>query len=246
MTVNLIRAAESHTGTTGSVSQTSFTWAVGQASDAPKGILVFVFQGTANAEAITSVVYGGKTVPALTGGRAADTTTEPGACKAFLLGSAVPSGVQSVVVNRTSNTTTMYAVAYLLGGAADLCLFTTPYILSNNAAMAQQSIVAGAGTTQIFAAAYSGGVTVPTCANMTIGTGTYLLYAAYAFFSAYETTPTTGTRTRGLTCATDDLAYVIVTVGEIIVRPGPTTKPVIGVLGQISRARRFPYYYGGS
>ena len=218
MAVSLIRSAESHSGTTGSVSEVSFTFAVGQAGDAPKGILVFVFQGVLDTDQITSVTYGGTSVPALSGANAYDTSTEKGRCKTFFLGVNVPSGAPSggVVVNRTNSTTTMYAVAYLLGGAANLRSFGTPYVLNNNAVMAQQSFAAGATTTQIFAAAYSGGVTVPTGTNMTIGTGTYLLYAAYAFFSGYETTPTTGTRTRGFICATDDLGYVILAVGEVV------------------------------
>ena len=59
MAVGFLRAAASHTaGGSFSVSQASFTWALGQAGDAPEGILVLVGQGVANADSVTSVTYG--------------------------------------------------------------------------------------------------------------------------------------------------------------------------------------------
>lgn len=220
MAISLIRSAESHTGSTGSVSENSFTFAVGQAGDAPKGILIFVFQGVAYAEKTSSVTYGGTTVPAFGTDLASwDTTTEPGRVRAFFLGSSVPQGAPSggVVVNRTNDTTTMYAVAYLLGGSTDLeekARYTAGS--TGNAAAAQQSIAAGSMTTQIFAALYSGGPTLATGSNMTApSTSTSLAYSSYSFQAGHETTPTTGTRTRGLTLATDDLGYIIIALGEV-------------------------------
>src|SRR3990167_10680032 len=98
-------SSESHTGTTGSASEASFSWShtvVGT----PKGVFVLVFTiGTDNLA--TSVTYGGVTMLALgtDGGVARDTATEPGVVKLFYLGSGVPTGNQTVVVNRTNNAT---------------------------------------------------------------------------------------------------------------------------------------------
>ena len=46
MAVGVIRAALSHASASASVSQSSFTFTLGQAGDAPKGVLVLVFQGS--------------------------------------------------------------------------------------------------------------------------------------------------------------------------------------------------------
>lgn len=215
MTVSLIRSAESHTGTTGSVSQASYTWALGIAGDAPRGVVVFTMQGVLAADAVTAVTYGGVALTKVTGGAAADTVTEPGRVTTWLLGASVPSGAQSVVVTRTSNTATCYGVGFLLGGSAAIVSYGTPgYMMENGAAVAL-TINPGTATSIVLAALYTGGSTAPTASTgMTLAqtlSGSY----AYAFGAAYETTPTTGSRARGLVAATDDLAYVVCAFREV-------------------------------
>lgn len=223
MTVSLIRTAESHTGSTGSVSQGSYQFALGQAGDAPKGVLVFTMQGVSATEVATAVSYGGSSLSPVSGGSAADTATEPGRVTAWFLGTAVPTGAQNVVVTRTNNTTVQYAVGFLIGGAADLVTYGTPVLQQENAAMTAVTINPGAETSMVFAGGYSGdntpapaGSTGTTTAH-TLGTGTY----AYSFGAGYETTPTTGSRSRGLAATSDDRAQVVLAVREYT--PPPIT-----------------------
>jgi hypothetical protein len=100
---------ESASGTTGSASQASFSWLHAPAGT-PKGVLVFTFTN-ANADDATSVTYGGSSLTAVAGGRAVDTAGEPGDCKAWFLGTGVPTGTQTVTVNRNNNANVMYAVS---------------------------------------------------------------------------------------------------------------------------------------
>src|SRR3990167_386955 len=101
--------SESHTGTTGSASEATLSCShvpVGT----PKGIVVFTFCN-ASADITTAVTHGGGSMTAVPSGVAADTATEAGTCKAWFLGSSVPTGTQTVEVTRTNNATTIYAVA---------------------------------------------------------------------------------------------------------------------------------------
>ena len=214
MTVSLIRNAESHTGTTGSVSEASYTFALGQAGDSPKGVLVFAMSYGA-ADLSTAVTYGGTSLSRVTGGMAADTATEQGRVAAWFLGSSVPSGAQNVVVTRSNNANPSYSVAFLLGGAADLTNAVTPVLQQENAAGAAQTIDPGTTTSIVLAGLYTGSATAPGAStSMTLAqtlSGTY----AYAFGAAYETTPTTGSRSRGCTSGNDDLAHVILAISEV-------------------------------
>lgn len=218
MTVSLIRTVESHTGTTGSTSAASYTWAVGQAGDTPRGIVVFTMQGVSATEKALQVTYGGVPLHKVPSASAADSATEPGRVTAWILGASVPQGAQSVVVTRTNDTTPCYAVAFLLGGSYDLETKGTPVLQEGDGTVAPVSIAPGAATSIVLAAAYSGDNTPAPVGNadMTVAhtlLGTY----AYSFGSAYETTPTTGTRTRGCTQSTsDDRAHVVLAVGEVV------------------------------
>jgi hypothetical protein len=228
--ISLIRTTESHTGTTGSVSQASYTWALGQAGDAPKGIVVFTMQGVSATEVATAVTYGGVSLSKVSGASAADTSTEPGRVTAWFLGSSVPSGAPTggIVVTRTNNTTVQYAVGFLLGGARDTRIVGTPVLEQENGTIAAQTIDDGLGSGQtsiVLAAAYSGDNTPAPAAATSMTTagqlsGTY----AYSFGSAYETTPTFGSRSRGCSQTTsDDRAHVIIAVTdeELAVALGP-------------------------
>jgi len=219
LAVSLIRTTESHTGTTGSVSQASYTFAVGQAGDAPKGILVFTMQGVSATEVATNVTYGGQPLSKVTGGSAADTATEPGRVTAWFLGTSVPQGAPSggVVVTRTNDTTTQYAVAFLLGGAADLEVKGTPVLQQENAAMTAVTIDDGltSGASIVLAAGYSGDNTPAPAAATGMSTGHTLEGSyAYSFGAHYETTPTFGSRSRGCAATNDDRAQVVLAVGE--------------------------------
>jgi hypothetical protein len=110
-------SSESHTGTTGSTAETSFSWTHTPAGT-PRGVVVFVCVHGAGG-IISSITYGGAAVTAVSGGEAADTAGEGGACTAYFLGSSVPTGAQSIVVNRTNNATIVYAAAVTVTAAGD-------------------------------------------------------------------------------------------------------------------------------
>lgn len=100
-----------------SQNQASFTWSHTGASP-PKGIAIFTFTfaelSTLGGDNATSVTYGGVNVPAVSGGRAESVNTQSGDeldCKLWFLGSGIPSGTQSVVVNRTNNSLKMWGAA---------------------------------------------------------------------------------------------------------------------------------------
>lgn len=136
-------ASESHTGTTGSTSQASFSWTHTPVGT-PKGVLVFTFVN-ANADNATSVTYGGTTVPAVTNGRSVDTAGEPGDCKAWFLGSGIGTGAKTVVVNRTNNTNVMYAVAITVTADGNTMLAGLPIRFEQDQALvlSGHSIVPG-------------------------------------------------------------------------------------------------------
>lgn len=91
MSVAFNAASESHTGTIGSTSQTSFSWNH-YATGTPRGALVFTFNNASTDDA-TGVTYNGTSLTLAS--RAVDTAGEPGDCKAWFIGSSVPATTPS-------------------------------------------------------------------------------------------------------------------------------------------------------
>lgn len=215
MAVAFDASAESHTtGTTGSVSQASFSWTHAPVGT-PAGILVFVFTN-ANTALISSVTYGGTSMNAVSGGMAADTTTEPGRCTAYFLGSSIPTGNQTVQVNRTNNTTAMYAVSVSV--TADRNTEAVgPVLLQNDGTLAEQNVDDGSlGTNSVrFAGINSGLGTAPSAgANSTIMQT--FAYSARSVSTVRETTAGQGSRPVGFSSGTsDDRAAVHLAVREV-------------------------------
>ena len=215
MAVSHITSSASHASASFSVSQASFSWTHTTTTN-PRGILVLVFQGVASADAATSVTYDGTTIPSLTGGRAVDTATEPGSVEAFFLGSGCPTTDNpTVVVNRTNNTTSMWAVCVTVDAATDTETAGI-ILLQENGAFAVQSVDDGSlGPNSVrYAGAYYGGAS-PAPA----GTGSTLLHSndagAYGWSAVRETTAGSGARNVGFTQATsDDRAGVHLAIRE--------------------------------
>lgn len=216
MAVAHVVSSASHTSGSNSVSQTLFQWTHTTTTN-PQGVLVLVFQGVASTDAATSVTYGGVNVPAVTGGRATDTATEPGSVEAFFLGSGVPTTDNPTVqVDRTNNTTTMWAVCATVTAAADTEA-VGPVLLQNNGTITQQSVDDGStGVDSLrYAGVYYGGATpAPAGANST------LLHSndagAYGWTAVRETTAGQGARPVGCAQATsDDRAAVHLAIREV-------------------------------
>lgn len=224
MAVAHVVSSASHASGSFSVSQASFSWTHTTSTD-PQGVLVLVFQGVASTDAVTSVTYDGVTVPAVSGGRATDTATEPGSCAAYFLGSGVPAtNNPTVVVNRTNNTTTMWAVCATVTAASDTEAVGV-VLAQENGVIAQQSVADGStGADSVrYAGVYYGGATpAPAGADST------LLHSddagAYGWTAVRETTAGQGSRLVGCVQATsDDRAGVHLAIREVVGTATPST-----------------------
>ncbi len=208
--------SESHTGTTGSTNQASFSWTHTQ-SGTPQGVLVFVHGMNSATDLVTSVTYGGTGLTRVSGGAAVDSAGEVGRTDLFFLGSGLGTGDQTIVVNRTNNANILYASAATVT-AATATEVTGIILLQGDGTMAEQSVDDGSpGADSVrYAAAFSGLNAVPTVgANSTslqifdIGNQTARLVR--------ETTAGQGSRLVGFTAASDDRAAVHVAVRELVV-----------------------------
>lgn len=212
--------SESHNSTTGSTNQTSFSWSHAGAASGVSGVLVFVLQANNTGDDAISVTYGGSSLSKVSGGMAADTTGESGMVTAWFLGSSIPQGTQTVVVNRTNNGDVMYAVAITVTASVDTQIAGTPVLLQNDGTYAEQNVNSGTATAIRFAGGYSGGNSVLTAgANSTsYGTAASIDFGAYTYTTAYETTGGSGSRPVGFTYNTsDDRAAVHLAISEVTV-----------------------------
>lgn len=213
-------ATESHTGTTGwTTTPDPFTFSHPAAAADVRGILVFCFVN-ANVAAFTSVSYGGVNAPAVTGGEAIDTATEPGRCKAFFLGAGIPQGTQTVSIDHNADANVKYAVCISILSPNDTVLVGTPVLLENDVSKTQQSINSGTNNAIRYAGCFSGLAAPPT-----VGADSTLLHSidfgALGNSVVRETTPGSGSRLVGWTAAADDTAAVH-----------------LGIMDQVHRARQ--------
>lgn len=208
-------SSESHASGS-SASEASFSWTHTPVGT-PRGVLVFTYSKAAGPpDDATSVTYGGVSLTAVSGGRATDTAGEPADCKAWFLGSSIPTGAQSVVVNRTNNATAMLAHCVTVTAAADTTT-GTPVLLQEDGTVAEQSVDDGSpGTNSVrYAGLYYG-----TSAVLTAGANSTALQASGFTGSgtnlARETTAGQGLRLVGFSEAvSDDRAGVHLAVKEV-------------------------------
>lgn len=222
MAVTFDIATESSASDIGSASEASFTWSHNaNPGGGQGGVLIFTFVN-ANADNATSVTYGGVGLTAVTNGRAVDTVNETGDCKAWFLGTGVPSAGQTVVVNRTNNSNVMYGVAITVFSSIDTEV-TGVALLQENQALAEQSIDDGSpGTNSLrFAGTNSGLATHPAAgANSTEAHFFPNPSAQRSISTVRETTGGQGSRSVGFSASTDDVAAVHLAVREIPVVTG--------------------------
>jgi hypothetical protein len=229
--------SESHTGATGSISQASFSWTHTPAGT-PQGVLVFVHNLVGSTNKVSSVTYGGVNLTAVTGGRAVSTTAEPGDCQAWFLGSGIPTGAQTVVVNRTNDTDELYAVAItVVAGAGNDTAVHEPgvILLTGLGTLAENTSDDGSpGTNSLrYCSGFSGlaappGVGASSTALMDFDTGNQVTA------TCRETTAGQGARSLGFSSGTsDDRAFVFLAVKEVVVAaraPRPNAMvPSVGV-----------------
>ncbi len=211
-------ATESHTGTTGSANEASFSWSHAGAASGVKGVLVFVFQANNTGDDATSVTYGGVALAKVSGGMAADTVTEPGRCTAWFLGSGVPQGTQTVVVARNNNANIMYGIAVTDIAATDTEIYTPGIVLlQENGSWAEQNVTDGSpGSNSVrYAGDYTGAV-APNGPGANSTALQSIDLGAFGCAAVRETTAGQGSRPVGFSNATaDDRATVHLAVREI-------------------------------
>jgi len=230
-------ASESHTGTTGSTNQTAFSWTHTQ-TGTPRGVLVFVHVANSTLNPVGTVTYGSVTLTQVEGGAAIDSAGEAGRTDLFFAGSGLPSGNQTITVNRTSNAAIMYASAATVTAATNTNV-TGIVLLEGDGTMAEQSVDDGTpGTNSLrYAAAYSGLNAPPTTgANSTSLTS--IDFGNYTAAMVRETTAGRGARLVGFTTASDDRAAVHVAVRELWNRTDTETVGAFTLTGNAATLAR--------
>lgn len=208
--------SESHTGTTGSISEASFSWTHTPAG-APDGVLVFVFNTLSNTDDVVDVWYGGFKLRHNVNDRALDTAGELGDAQAFFI-SPIPLGAQTVLVNRLNNTDELYAVACtvtsLYQGGSDLRSSAT-VLLQENQVPAEVNVNDGSpGTNSLrYAGMFYGGAAIPVAgASSTALVG--IDFGARTVGVVRETTAGQGARPVGFADLADDVAGIHVVIRE--------------------------------
>jgi len=246
MAIGYDAASESHTGTTGSASETSFSWTHTPVGT-PKGVLVFTFVN-ANADDATAVTYGGVSLAAVSGGRAVDTAGEPGDCKAWFLGSGLPTGSQTltVTVTRNNNANVMYAVAITVTSSQDSAVHTAGIVLiQTDTALTSQSVTdgsSGTGNSVRFAAVNSGCDQFSTTPIKPDGVSLAPFDAGSTWLHGIdfgtrvcgvvrETTAGTGSRSVGFLSPTEDAAAVHLAIKDIVAGAATVVKDLINGFG---------------
>jgi hypothetical protein len=208
--------SESHTGTSGSASEGSFSWTHAP-SGTPRGVLCFTHVN-ANADDATAVDYGASAMASVSGGRAVDTAGEPGDTKAWFLGSSVPTGNQTVTVTRNNNSNVMYASCVTVTASSDTEVYTAGIVLvSGDGVLAEANVDDGSPGTdslRVSASQFGGGTVPPAGTNSTALIS--IDFGARTIGAWRETTAGQGSRPVGgnSSPASDDRAAVYLAIRE--------------------------------
>jgi hypothetical protein len=209
---------ESHTGTTGSASEASFSWSHNPIG-VPRGVLVFVFTN-ADADTITSVTYDGVDAPQVS--EAIATSAEPGRTTAFFLGASVPTtDPANVIVTRVNNATVMYAISETVTALTDTEVYVPGIVLLQTVGtLAEQNVDDGSpGTNSLRFAAVNSGLAAPPVAGANSTALQGIDFGTRVCQAVRETTAGQGSRPVGFADAgSDDRAAIHLAVREI-----PTT-----------------------
>ena len=225
MAVAVSSSSESHTGTTGSSNEASFSWTHTQ-TGTPQGVLVFVMVINSSSDNAGTITYGSTTLSRVTNGNAVDTAAEPGRTVAYFAGENLPSGNQTITVNRTNNADVMYAVGVTVTSGGNTSTAGV-FVEENNQTLTEENVDDGSpGTNSVrFLGSYSGRGAFGSQANrITVGPNSTNLqqidFGARLAGVVAETTPGQGSRPVGVTCNTsDDFAGVYLAVTEVSADP---------------------------
>lgn len=209
-------SSESHTGTTGSISEASFSWTHTPVGT-PKGVLVFEIQSSVFSEnTATGITYGGIALTEVTNSKSTDSATEQGYTKAWFLGSSIPTGAQTVEVTRTNNTRVLYCVCATVTAGADTEIKGTPVLLSENQALAEQNVDDGSpGVNSLRYAGVMSGAATPPAAGANSTALHDIAFGTRSDAVVVETTAGQGSRAVGFSAASDDVAATHLAIGEV-------------------------------
>lgn len=216
MAVAYDAASESHTGTTASSSEASFSWTHTPVGT-PAGVLVYVMSLGNPTDQSTGVTYGGVSLATDAAWEANDTLNEGGTCRAYYLGASVPTGAQTVVVSRANTIDHVYAVAITVTAASDTEVYTAGVVLlEEDGTLAEQSVTDGSpGTDSLrFAGGAFGHADVPAAGASSTAVHSIDIGVRVAA-AVRETTAGQGSRSVGFSDAlSDDRAVVHLAVRE--------------------------------
>lgn len=216
MTVAFGHATQSAewTGTTPATTSHNPTTAGGSSS--PRGVIIFPISASST-DSITGATYGGSALTLVPNSVAFDTATETGHVEAYFLGSNVPTGTQNWTVTQSGgNGVTRRAFCVTLDGSTDLEVIALQ-ILQENQANPSFTLDSGSRIAVIIACLFSGApsANVAPTAGLTSLFETAVATDARTFNLGRETTATTGSRSRGWTIASDDVAGVALAIAEV-------------------------------
>lgn len=208
-------SAESHTGTTGSANEASFTWNI-TPSAAPRWAVVFVMNRSSTTQQVTSVTYDGVTMGAIASGEASDAAGEPGCIKAWFLDNIPANTTQrAIVVNRNNNADILYG-ACIIGSAAGACEVTGVQTAGGDGTLAEINVDDGSpGTNSLRLGGLYTGLASPPNAGANSTTMAAIDFGNLGCSTVRETTPGQGSRPVGWSNGTsDDRAAVYFAVRE--------------------------------
>lgn len=183
----------------------------------PSGVLVFVIRtDESSTDVISGVTYGGTAMTAVTGGLARDTTGEPGLCKAYFLGSAVPTGAKTVQVTSTDSGAEFFTCAITVTSVGDTATAGV-VLLEGDGTLSEQSVNDGSpGSPSVrYAAGFSGINTPPSVGSNSTSLGAEN-FSTLSAVACRETTSGQGARSIGFSSAeSNDRAFVHLAVKEV-------------------------------
>lgn len=192
----------------------TFSWTHTPAGT-PSGVLVFVMRVDDDADAVSGVTYGGTAMTAVSGGFALDSSGEQGNCKAYFLGSSVPTGAQTVQVSVTAGTEHV-AWAITVTSVGDTATAGV-VLLQGDGTLAEQSVNDGSpGSPSLRYAAGFTGLASPPSAGANSTSLDAIDQGTLGFAVCRETTAGQGSRPVGFSSgSTDDRAFVHLAVTEL-------------------------------
>lgn len=206
--------ATSRSGSAVSASVASFSWTHTPVGT-PRGVTVVIGETVATND-VTSVTYGGVTVPRVSSAVAVDTAGELCFTDVYHLGSGIPTGAQTVVVNRTNNADGVWGAAFTVTAGADTEV-TGIVLLQESQALAEVNVDDGSpGTDSLRFGILSSGALALTPAGANSTRPQSVQPSSRNMGLYIEATPGQGSRPVGAVNATaDDVAMTLAAVREV-------------------------------